>query len=59
MEEYPGVFKIVTLKKNMGLAKALNKGIEQCSNEIIARMDSDDISMPDRMELPVRSNGSK
>lgn len=50
VEEYPGVFKIVTLKKNMGLAKALNKGIEQCSNEIIARMDSDDISMPDRME---------
>lgn len=50
VEEYPGVFKIITLEKNMGLAKALNKGIEQCSNEIIARMDSDDISMPDRME---------
>ena len=47
MEEYPGVFKIITLEKNMGLAKALNKGIEQCSNEIIARMDSDDISIAD------------
>lgn len=49
-QRYPVLFNIVRLEKNIGLAKALNAGIEKCRNEIIARMDSDDISVPDRME---------
>lgn len=40
--------KIVNLDKNMGLGIALAKGIEASSNEIIARMDGDDISLHDR-----------
>jgi glycosyltransferase involved in cell wall biosynthesis len=44
------LFKIVTLEKNVGLGLALQKGILECSNELIARMDSDDYSMPNRME---------
>ena len=40
----------VPLKENIGLAAALNAGLEKCSYEIIARMDSDDISFGDRME---------
>lgn len=40
--------KIIELKKNHGLGYALNKGIINCSNEIVARMDSDDISLPHR-----------
>lgn len=28
----------------------MNKGIQQCKNELVARMDSDDISYPDRCE---------
>jgi glycosyltransferase involved in cell wall biosynthesis len=40
--------KIFQLEKNMGLGIALSIGIQLCKNEIIARMDSDDISLPDR-----------
>ena len=50
----PGLFNVYRLPKNVGLAKALNHGILQCKNEIIARMDSDDISAPDRMEKELR-----
>lgn len=44
------IFNIVRLEKNEGLGKALNEGLKHCRHEIVARMDSDDISMPDRME---------
>ena len=47
---YSGLFNVYRLERNMGLAKALNHGILQCKNEIIARMDSDDVSAPDRIE---------
>jgi glycosyltransferase involved in cell wall biosynthesis len=35
---------------NMGISKTLNRGIELSETEWIARMDSDDISYPDRLE---------
>ncbi len=35
-------------EKNIGLTKSLNKGIQYVHTELIARMDSDDISAPDR-----------
>lgn len=47
---FPGLFNIYRLSRNMGLAKALNNGILQCKNEIIVRMDSDDISATGRVE---------
>ena len=47
---YPGLFKIIALEKNQGLAKALNVGLKYCSYNIIARMDADDISLPLRFE---------
>lgn len=40
----------VSLPVNGGLGKALNAGLAACSNEIVARMDSDDISVPYRFE---------
>ena len=43
-------FHIVRLEKNSGLGNALNIGIKYCKNELIARMDSDDISCPERCE---------
>lgn len=43
-------FKLVELEKNIGLGLALNAGIKNCDYELIARMDSDDISHPSRME---------
>lgn len=51
--------KIIALEKNMGLGLALAAGIKECSNEIIARMDSDDRSYPDRFEkqIPLMQKG--
>lgn len=44
------IFKIISLEKNIGLGLALNRGILECSNELIARMDSDDYSPRDRIQ---------
>jgi glycosyltransferase involved in cell wall biosynthesis len=35
---------------NLGITPTLNRGIELSSTELIARMDSDDISYPDRLQ---------
>jgi len=48
------ILKIVPLEKNVGLGGALNEGLKHCSYELIARMDSDDISLPDRFEKQLR-----
>lgn len=45
-----GKLLVISLKKNVGLAKALNIGLEQCKGEYIARMDADDISNIDRFK---------
>lgn len=42
---------VLALPENRGLAGALNCGIEVAKGELIARMDSDDISTPLRFEL--------
>lgn len=42
--------KIISLEKNMGLGEALRIGIESCSYELIARMDTDDICKESRFE---------
>lgn len=44
----------VQLPKNVGLGLALNEGIKVVKNELIARMDSDDYSLPERCELQVK-----
>lgn len=44
-------FTIVAKDNNQGLALALNDGIEECKGDLIARMDSDDISLPERLLL--------
>lgn len=41
---------LLQLDKNYGLGIALNKGLEICKNEVVARMDSDDISISTRCE---------
>ena len=46
----PGRFQILRLENNQGLSNALNVGIRFCKNELVARMDSDDISLPYRCE---------
>ncbi len=47
---YPGLIKRVPQEKNQGLGAALRSGIPECRNELIARMDTDDIAREDRFE---------
>ena len=44
---------VVRLAKNGGLGNALNEGIKHCKNELVARMDSDDIAYQDRCEKQI------
>ncbi len=41
---------ILISRKNQGLVSSLNEGISQAKGEYIARMDADDISMPERFK---------
>ena len=41
-------------KKNLGLGMALNNGLNVCRNELVGRMDTDDISKPERCEKQVK-----
>ncbi|MCI8728159.1 MAG: glycosyltransferase [Hungatella sp.] len=52
--QYPAIFQVVHLERNCGLGNALNTGLKICKNELVARMDSDDISLPYRCELQLR-----
>ncbi|QFJ55862.1 glycosyltransferase [Pseudobutyrivibrio xylanivorans] len=49
-EQYPRLIKRVRLEINGGLGLALKAGVPVCSNELIARMDTDDIAREDRFE---------
>lgn len=49
------LFTIVRLEKNGGLGNALNQGFKVCRNELIARMDADDISKPERCEKQLKT----
>ena len=44
------IFKVVTLKENQGSGPASAVGVEACTYEWIARLDSDDWSVPSRIE---------
>lgn len=52
-QEMQHVLNVIRLKKNGGLGNALNEGIKYCQNELVARMDSDDIAYPNRCEKQV------
>ena len=49
-QEMGDTLNVVRLVKNCGLGNALNEGIKHCKNELVARMDSDDIAYPNRCE---------
>ncbi len=53
-DQYPEIFNIIRLEKNCGLGNAMKIGVDKAKNEIIARMDSDDISTPDRFEKQLK-----
>jgi lipopolysaccharide/colanic/teichoic acid biosynthesis glycosyltransferase/glycosyltransferase involved in cell wall biosynthesis len=43
-------FKVIRLEKNGGLGNALKIAVENATYDLIARMDSDDVSVPTRFE---------
>lgn len=45
---------LIQNKKNLGVTRSLNKGLELAKGEYIIRMDADDWSYPDRFELQVK-----
>jgi len=45
--------RLVNNKKNIGLTRTLNKGIKLSRGKYIARMDADDISLPERLKKQV------
>ena len=48
--ENPGLIKRIPLACNRGLGLALREGLPNCKNELVARMDTDDIAREDRFE---------
>lgn len=48
--KYPDIMHIIRLENNGGLGNALKLGVEKAKYGIVARMDSDDICLPDRFE---------
>lgn len=50
ISRYPGLFQIVRLPENVGVGQSAKAGLAACRNDLIAKMDSDDISVPDRCE---------
>lgn len=43
--------RLIINETNQGLVKSLNLALESCNGKFIARMDADDISSPERLEL--------
>lgn len=54
VEEYRPYLYIVVNENNLGLGLALNEGLQACRNELVARMDTDDISKPKRCEKQLK-----
>ncbi len=45
-----GRIRLLRHEANLGIVKALNDGLSACRGEWVARMDADDIALPDRLE---------
>jgi len=47
------IFNIIRFKENQGHGNARRAGLSACTNELVALMDADDISSPDRFEKQI------
>ncbi|HYJ66100.1 MAG TPA: glycosyltransferase [Nocardioidaceae bacterium] len=56
----PVPVNVVRLERNIGLGPALDRGLDKCAHDVVARMDADDISLPRRFELqlPMIADGA-
>lgn len=53
-KKHENIIRLIKLNNNQGLSNALRIGVEQCKNDLIARMDSDDISQSSRCEKQLK-----
>ncbi len=58
-EKLGSILKIVPLPENVGLGDALNRGLQECSFDLVARMDTDDISLPNRFQEQLKEFENK
>jgi len=54
VSKHPQLFNIVALEQNVGQGKARNAGLNACTHNIVALMDSDDIARKDRFEIQIK-----
>lgn len=48
------IFKVIRLSQNMGHGIARRTGLDNCSNDLVALMDADDLSAKNRFELQLQ-----
>lgn len=50
---------VVEIAENVGLARALERGLARCAHDVVARMDADDVSLPERFaqQVPLLAEG--
>lgn len=53
-QKYSSIINVKALDENVGLGRALEIGVLECKNELIARIDSDDFSTNDRCEKQLK-----
>ena len=53
VDKYPNKFILIRNSKNLKLAATLNHCLEYADTEYVARMDGDDISLPDRFQKEI------
>ena len=54
LDKYSHLFTYVPLEENGGLGNALRIGLEKCRYDLVARMDTDDVCVPDRFEKQLK-----
>ena len=50
---YPQKFNVIRIEMKIGIGPCANRALSECRNEIVVRMDADDISVPNRCELEI------
>lgn len=53
-KKYFDVLKVIRLPQNVGLGNALNEGLKYCKYDLVARMDSDDVSFHKRCAMQLQ-----
>jgi glycosyltransferase involved in cell wall biosynthesis len=53
-ERVKGPFTVIRLLQNLGVGGALNEGVKAIKAPFVARMDSDDINLPERFDVQLK-----